>query len=129
MDATGKAGLLLEGLSVLVAEDNFLIAMSLANDLQDLGCAVVGPFARVDMCLAAAETAQIDGAILDVNLVGGEVYPVAEALRSREIPFIFCTGLVETALPASFRDRPYLTKPFERGALADLMVNSFTSGK
>ena len=129
MGAVGHAkAQALSGLSVLIAEDNAFIAISLANLLQELGCAVVGPFARVDNCLAEVARSKLDGALLDINLVGGEVYPVAYELKRRGTPFIFCTGCMQGSLPEAFRNAPYLVKPFERDALIQLMVAAFTPG-
>jgi CheY-like chemotaxis protein len=101
------------GLRILLVEDEAMVAMIIEDTLADLGCEIVGPMASVEHALAAAKTAdRIDGAFLDVNLRGELVYPVAEALTSRGIPFAFVTGYGEKGIDARFRDAPVLTKPF-----------------
>ena len=100
------------GLRVLVAEDEPLIAMVLEDILEDLQCIVVGPHASLAATLAVVDEAAFDLALLDVNLRGGESYPVAEALDRRAIPFAFMTGQDTSSLPEAFRARPNLSKPY-----------------
>ena len=97
---------------ILVVEDDMLIAMLIEQVLQDLGCIVVGPVGRLDAALRLAGSEALDAAILDVNIRGGPVYPVAEQLRTRGIPFVLASGYGDWALPAAFRGQPRLTKPF-----------------
>jgi CheY-like chemotaxis protein len=78
---------------VLLVEDDYYVASSLALGLETEGIEVLGPVGSVASALAAvAETARIDGAVLDVNLNGEMVYPVADRLRERGIPYVFTTG-------------------------------------
>ena len=91
--------------------------MLLEDMLADLGYQIVATASRVDEAVKAAESAECDLGILDVNLSGQEVYPVAEILARRGIPFLFATGYGERGLPAPFRDRPTLQKPFQLEAL------------
>ena len=100
------------GLRVLVAEDEPLIAMVLEDILEDLQCIVVGPHASLAATLAAVDEAAFDLALLDVNLRGGESYPVAEALDRSSIPFAFMTGQDTSSLPEAFRARLNLSKPY-----------------
>lgn len=100
------------GIRVLVVEDEGVVAMMIEDMLQELGCeivALVGRFA--DACRIAAVT-QADLALLDVNLSGQRVFPVAEILREREIPFVFSTGYGSSGLPPEFSGYPVLGKPF-----------------
>src|SRR4051794_22900016 len=82
----------LSGRRVLVVEDEMIVAWLLQDMLADLGCAVVGPAARVSQALAMIDAEAIDAAVLDVNLNGQKSYPVADALAARGMPFVFSTG-------------------------------------
>ena len=102
----------LAGLRVLVVEDDMLIAVVLEEMLQDLGCVVVGPVGKLDDAMRMADDEALDLAILDVNIRGGHIYPVAERLRARGVPFALASGYGDWALPEAFRDQPRLIKPF-----------------
>ena len=82
--------------------------------LQGLGCQVVGPVSRLDAALRLAHEEPLDAAILDVGIRGGKVYPVAEELLVRNIPFVLASGYGDWALPKSLRYQPRLTKPFRQ---------------
>ena len=82
----------LSGLTVLVVEDEFLIAMNLASMLELCGARVIGPAATAVEALRLLETARPDAALLDVHLKGGLVTPVVEALRDRHIPYALTTA-------------------------------------
>ena len=88
-----------------------LLAMLLQDILEELGCIVVKA-GRLAKAVEMAETNAFDGAILDVNLAGEEVYPVAERLKRRSIPFIFTTGYQKEIVPAEYRDLLVLAKPY-----------------
>ncbi len=114
----------LAGKRVLVAEDEFLVVMLFEEILDKLACRMVGPFATVANALAAVRDAamEIDIAVLDVNLRGQKIYPVAEALDARGIPFVLVSGYGRGAVPP---DRPHWTvcpKPFN----ADELVKKLT---
>ncbi|UGB39484.1 response regulator [Frateuria soli] len=102
---------------ILLVEDEMLVAMLLEDMLSEAGHTIVGPMARIDQAVEAARTKAIDLAILDVNLGGEEVYPVAEALAAREIPFAFATGYGAQGLREPWQARPTLQKPFHRADL------------
>jgi CheY-like chemotaxis protein len=103
---------------ILVVEDEFFIGMLISEQLQELGYAVVGPALSIEEGRALANTAQIDGAILDWNLNGNNSGELADTLSRREIPLLFVTGYA--ALPdAHHRKNPILQKPF---ALCDLQL-------
>lgn len=102
---------------VLVVEDELMVAMGLEMALQSCGFEVVGPVGRFPQALAAAERDQIDAALLDVNLRGDEVFPVADALAARGVPFVFLTGYGRENLPQRYRDSRMLTKPFSSAEL------------
>jgi CheY-like chemotaxis protein len=101
----------LAGRRVLVVEDEILVAMLIEDMLGIVGCTIVGPCDNVDDALAAARQEAMDMAVLDVNLAGRKVFPVAEVLAERGIPFLLLTGYGESALPRN-RHWPVCDKPF-----------------
>ena len=104
-------------LRVLVVEDDGLIALTLEDLLEELGCQVAGSAGSVAEALAWLEAGNgLDAALLDVKLGTEMVFPVAEALAARHIAFAFTTGLGE-APDARFRSAPLLTKPIRRADL------------
>jgi CheY-like chemotaxis protein len=102
----------LNGLRILVVEDEALVALQLEDMLTDLGCTVIGPAARVRQALDLLERQAIDAAVLDLNVAGELVYPVADRLTDRGILFLFATGYRASALTEAYRIRPLLQKPF-----------------
>ena len=113
----------LQGRRVLVIEDESLVAMLLETILDDMGCAVVGPESNIDDGLISATTEpSLDAALLDVNVAGREVFPVAEALKARGVPFVFSTGYGEAGLPDHWRGHPTIQKPFTEGAIRDALM-------
>jgi CheY-like chemotaxis protein len=113
----------LSGAKVLVLEDETLVSMMVEDMLLDLGCEVVGPFAKLDQALAfvAGGDGRIDAALLDVNLGGVRSFPMAEALADKGVPFVFTTGYDESGLPDIWRGRPTLRKPFMMGEMAEAL--------
>lgn len=102
----------LNDMRLLVVEDEYLVADEIRHDLEALGAHVVGPAPSLAGALAMLEDdAAIDGAILDINLCGEMVYPVAGALHARHVPFVFWTGYADPALPEDFVATPRLQKP------------------
>jgi CheY-like chemotaxis protein len=115
----------LQGRRVLVIEDESLVAMLLETILDDMGCAVVGPESNIDDGLRAATTEGVlDAALLDVNVAGREVFPVAEALKARGVPFVFSTGYGEAGLPEHWRGNPTIQKPFTEAAIRDALLKA-----
>jgi DNA-binding response OmpR family regulator len=115
----------LDRVKVLVVEDEYLVAALIKEMLELAGCIVVGPVPRLSDALDAADHEPCDAAVLDVNLAGERVDPVAEALSARNVPFMFLTGYGTGVLPAKFNRRPRITKPFRMkdliGALMSLV--------
>ena len=97
---------------ILLVDDEPLISMLVGNWLDELGCEVVGPARTVEDALALAE-GQLDGAILDVNLGGGNCYPLANALRARGVPLAFATGDSGLDEGQGFKNPILLPKPFD----------------
>ncbi len=111
------------GRRVLIVEDESLVAMLLETILADLGCDVVGPESNIEDGLnIASGTAPLDAALLDVNVAGQEIFPVAEALKARGVPFVFSTGYGEAGLPEHWRGNPTVQKPFTEGAIRDALM-------
>lgn len=103
----------LQGLRILVAEDELLVLMVLENMLREIGCEIVGPVATVEAALEAISHGGIDGALLDMNLHGGRITPAVEELVAQGIPFLLCTGYGRNPCEEPvIRDAPRLTKPF-----------------
>jgi len=103
----------LSGRRVFIAEDETLIAFDIAYCLEFAGYEVVGPFADVSEALGALDTNSIDIALLDVNLRGAAVWPVAARLQAQGVPFVFLTGYASLdEFPPAFADVRRLDKPF-----------------
>lgn len=102
---------------IMIVEDEALVALMVEDLLTDIGCRISGSFGAVDEALdylkdAAAPPPALDGAVLDVNVGGTMVFPVAERLRAAGIPFVFATGY--GALPRKgFEDVLVLNKPID----------------
>jgi len=118
----------LNGLRILVVEDEAAISLLLEDMLLDFGCEVIGPAARLAAALDAVAREQVDLAILDVNVAGEPIYPVAEALAERSIPFVFSTGYGSAGIRDTFRDRPVLQKPFAQHALKQKLIMARRKG-
>ena len=111
----------LSGLRVLVVEDEMMVSMLIEDMLSDLGCTVVGPASRLDEAIELARTAEIDCAVLDVNLGGQPIVPLADILREKGAPFAFATGYGDAGLRDVDRGSPVLQKPFREGDLARIL--------
>ncbi|MCC6981641.1 MAG: response regulator [Bauldia sp.] len=102
---------------VLLIEDEVLLGLMMQDMLSSLGCSVVGPFRSVAEALPATAREQIDFAVLDVNLGNGLVYPVAEVLQAKSIPFVFVTGYGADSIDTRFRGVSVLGKPVDEALL------------
>jgi len=98
---------------LLVVEDEYLIRMLLEDMLADLGYDVAAAVGTMAEASEFASSGEFSAAILDVNLDGEEIFPVADILTERGLPFVFVTGYGEGSLPAAYRSRPALQKPFQ----------------
>jgi DNA-binding response OmpR family regulator len=117
----------LAGKRVLVVEDELLVALLVEEMLVDAGCIVVGPFARIRDALAAARAEMVDLALLDVNVAGEKVFPVAHALEERGVPFLFVTGYGQTGLPKDRPDWEAVVKPFIPEHLAERLARKINA--
>jgi PAS domain S-box-containing protein len=109
---------------VLLVEDEALVAMMMQEFLIGLGCSVVGPFGTTATALAAVSNEDLDFAILDINLGGELVYPVADVLAWRGLPFLFITGYDVDSIDERFRHVPVLQKPISRESLRKIFAVS-----
>lgn len=109
-----------EGLRLFLVEDELLVAMLLEDMLGDLGCVVVDVAGTLDQALDWVDriSADADGAILDVNLGGEQVFPVADALAERRVPFLFATSYGRRGVAARYPDATVLEKPYGLEELA-----------
>jgi CheY-like chemotaxis protein len=110
--SVGGCQVSLIGTRVFIVEDEALVLMTLEDSLAALGCEIVASASHVDDALAKAGALAFDVAILDLNLAGRSVEPVADLLARRGIPFVFASGYGRSGLPAQHRDRPLLAKPY-----------------
>jgi DNA-binding response OmpR family regulator len=117
----------LAGCRVLVVEDELLVAMLVETALEDENCIIVGPFGDLAEALEAARSEALDVAVLDVNLAGKMVFPVAEMLAERGVPFLLLSGYGEAALPSNRRHWPICAKPFNISNLVAELSRLVTS--
>ena len=120
---------LLKGARVLVVEDEAAISMLLEDMLFDFGCEVVGPAARLATALEMAQSENFAVAILDVNVAGEPIYPVAEAIVRRDLPLVFSTGYGGAGIREPFRDRPVVQKPFSQNDLKRTLISAMAAAR
>ena len=113
---------------MFIAEDESLITMLLEDILEDLGWTVAGTAPTLREALEQAETVQADVAILDINLAGDPIFPVAERLAARAIPLVFASGYGGTTLPDKWRERPTLPKPFTSEQVEQVLKSAVRQG-
>ena len=108
---------------ILIVEDDPIIGMMLQDMLEQLDCRHVGPAGSVAAALAVLEaTPVLDGALLDCNLGGEKVWPVADRLTARQVPFVFSTGYGEAGIAGRFVGAPVLAKPYSVTALGRALL-------
>jgi CheY-like chemotaxis protein len=113
VSATAKS---LSGRHILLVEDEYFIADDLKRSITKEGAEVVGPVATIEDAMRLVEsTATIDGAVLDINLRGQVVYPVADRLMAQGIPFLFLTGYDARAIPEKYASIVRCDKPLAMG--------------
>jgi CheY-like chemotaxis protein len=99
---------------VLLVEDDYLLATGIADACAQLGVETVGPAGSVGQALELVEHGgRLDAAVLDINLRGDVIYPVADALRARGVPFVFATGYEQQAIAERYRDVASFRKPID----------------
>ena len=116
----GRASL--EGRRVLVVEDEAVEALMLEDMLAQAGCIVIGPAGTTESALSLIEQKAIDCAVLDVKLLDGQVFPVADALVARGVPFVFATAYQASALCERYAEAPRIEKVYDRDELLDAVA-------
>lgn len=127
MANASSSAIMPNGLRAFVVEDETLVAIFLEDLLEELGCTVVGSATQVPRALSLVESLRPDIAIVDINLAGEEAYPIAEALRRHQIPFVFATGYGDGRLHPNWQHCPVIHKPYQKSdlerAMAQVLAN------
>lgn len=105
----------------LIVEDEGLVALLIEDAIAELGLKTLGPVSRVAAALLLLEQKHPDGALLDVNLAGEPVFPVAQVLARRGVPFAFITGYGQTGVTPEWSGYPLLQKPFMPGQIQTMV--------
>src|SRR5215831_6274737 len=117
------AAVAVAGRRILLVEDETLVGTMMRDVLDELGFAVIGPVATLDKAIVAATEEPIDGAILDINLGGKMVYPVADLLTARAIPFLFVTGYLPNGIDRRFAHVTVLQKPIDSRTIGQIFAS------
>lgn len=120
----------LRGRRILVVEDEYLIADDLRTALEEAGAEVLGPVPSVEDAevLIASELA-IDGALLDVNVRGQQIFVVADRLAELGVPFVFATGYDPASIPDRYNERPRLEKPIKARQIVGILQPLLVGGR
>ena len=113
--------------TVFLVEDEAMIRMMVADMLEELGYHVAAETGEINEAIRLAGTTDFDIAILDVNVNGKVISPVADLIKARNRPFIFATGYGTQGVPEDYRDRPALQKPFQIETLAEVIASTLKS--
>ncbi|UYN95221.1 MAG: response regulator [Enhydrobacter sp.] len=113
---------------VLIVEDDALAAEALQMNLEDAGYGTVAPAESVQAALTSLERHAVDAALLDIHLRGELVFPVADELAARGVPFVFVTSQRRSTIPSRHRDRPVVAKPFQDQELLSGLAQALGSG-
>jgi len=109
--------------SVLIVEDDIMLGLAIGLCVEEAGYAVAAVAPSVEAALAALGRQTIDAALLDINLHGELVFPVANALAERGVPFVFVTAQSPDTIPETHRGRPVVPKPYYDGALCAALAS------
>jgi DNA-binding response OmpR family regulator len=113
-----------KGGSVFLVEDEVMIRMMVADMLDELGYSIAAEAGEINEAIRLAQSTDFDIAILDVNVNGKVISPVASVIEARNRPFIFATGYGAQGLPEEYRNRPALQKPFQMETLAKMITST-----
>lgn len=114
---------------VLVVEDDYFIANDVCETLADMGYDVIGPYPTMEEAALALEREAVDAAVLDVNLSGNAVYPLAHQLMGRRVPLLFVTGYSPDIISRQFDAVPRLTKPIMPRQLQKAVAGLIAGGQ
>jgi CheY-like chemotaxis protein len=112
------------GIKILLVEDEGFVALMIEDMLQELGCEIVASVARLKEACDIASTAELDLAVLDINLGGERSFPIANILQERGVPFMFSTGYGKNGLPPELSGSPVLSKPFAAKELEETLSSA-----
>jgi len=124
-EVQGKASM--RGRRVLVVEDEAVVALMIVDLLVQAECIVIGPAATTGSALDLIEREAFDCAVLDVKLLDGQVFPVADALAARGVPFLFATGYQSDTLGARYAEVPRIEKVYDCADLLDALAGLLES--
>jgi two-component SAPR family response regulator len=127
--AQPQAGIAISGNKIMVVEDEALVALALRDSLDELGFSVIGPFSRISEAMIALRNNHVDAAVLDVNLGGELIYPLADVLTADHVPFVFITGYGADEIERRYASIPILQKPIEPGALKSVFASRAGVGR
>lgn len=108
----------LAGLRIFVVEDEFAVLLLIEDMLTSLGCTMAESASTIAVAREKAATCDVDVAVLDINLSGKRVYPVAEVLHQRNVPIVFSTGYGIAGIDSAWAHYPIVQKPFAIEQLA-----------
>jgi CheY-like chemotaxis protein len=115
----------LNGLRILVAEDEYFIAEEIVGLFEDVGAKVIGPARTVDAAMALVSAGKpLHGAVLDISLHGEMVYPVADELAKRGVPFVFTTGYDKSTVPVRFAAVARCEKPVDPNQILGALLGA-----
>ena len=118
----------LQGLQVLIVEDETLVAMLIEDYLRELGCEIALSASRVAKAMKSIETCRIDAAVLDVNVAGDSISELVETLKKRGIPFILASGYGARGIGSRWPGSLVLQKPFSEADLGAALLASVRNG-
>jgi DNA-binding NtrC family response regulator len=111
----------LPSFKILIVEDEYFIAQDLAEAFTDIGSEVLGPVPSIDQAMEVIRDQVVHAAVLDINIQDQMVFPVADILTRRDIPFVFASGYDEKTVPQSYQGVPRWEKPFAAGDIAEFL--------
>jgi CheY-like chemotaxis protein len=115
------------GVRLLIVEDEYFLAQDLADHFQSLGVKVLGPAGTVADALSLLRSHEVEGAVLDVNLRGERVYPVADVLLQKDVPFVFASGYGGELEPDVYTDVPRCIKPVDFSVLTKTLADQIAA--
>ncbi len=115
----------LDGLNILIVEDEFLIAMELARMIRSLGGQVLGPVGTLKAGTELLQKSTVHGAVVDVNLGTESSALLAEELMARRVPIVLTTGYSDDMLPAALARVPRLSKPYTKAGFQEIATRHF----
>jgi DNA-binding response OmpR family regulator len=124
-----RAAHVLNGARLLIVEDEYLLAREMADYFENLGAEIVGPVGTVALALGLIASSRIQIAVLDVNLRDERVYPVADLLTLKQIPFVFASGYGSELEPDAYAGAPRCIKPIEFAVLANTLGERLKSNR